>query len=236
MEINKIYNLDCISGMQSIPDSSINTIITSPPYNKKGLSGNKKIGNQIWKKFNIDYSSYNDDIPEGEYLNWQLEVLNECYRVLKNDGSMFYNHKVRRNNNVAHNPYEIIRNSKFNLYQIIIWNRKNSPNIRKDILTPTTEYIFWLTKEKPKVFKSEIPKEFRGEVWEISPQKQSKHPAPFHPMIPELCIKLTTEVGDTILDPFMGIGTTAMKSKELNRNWIGFEIDKSYIDVFETTT
>lgn len=229
MEINKIHNLDCLSGMKNIPDNSINTIITSPPYNKKGLSGKKKIGNQIWSKFNIDYSTYGDDMNEEDYTNWQKEILNECHRILKPDGSMFYNHKVRRNKNIAYNPYELVRDTNFKLYQIIIWNRKNSPNIRKDILTPTTEYIFWLVKEKPKVFKDNIPKEFKSEVWDISPIKQSGHPAPFHPLIPELCIKLTTEEGDLVLDPFMGSGTTANKAKELNRNFIGFEIDSSYI-------
>jgi modification methylase len=221
-----------LTGLNQLEDNCINTIITSPPYNKKGLSGKKKVGNQIWSKFNIDYSCYGDDMNESDYLNWQKELLNECHRVLKPDGSMFYNHKVRRDKNVAYNPYELIRDTNFKLYQIIIWNRKNSPNIRKDILTPTTEYIFWLVKEKPKVFKHQIPKEFRSEVWEISPVKQTGHPAPFHPMIPELCINLTTEIGDLVMDPFMGIGTTATKSKELGRSYIGFEIDKTYIDKF----
>ena len=213
-----------------IPDKYINTTVTSPPYNKKGLLGKKKVGNQIWSKFNIDYHNYGDDMDEFLYQVWQKDVLDECYRILKDDGSLFYNHKVRRNNNIAYNPYDLIKDCKFNLYQIIIWNRKNSPNIRKDILTPTTEYIFWLVKGKPKVYKSNLPKEFRGEVWTIPPIKQSGHPAPFHPLIPELCIKLTTEEGDLVLDPFMGLGTTAKKANELNRNYIGFEIDKTYIN------
>ena len=232
LQLNKIHNIDCLLGLNQLDDSCIDTIITSPPYNKKGLSGKKKIGNQIWSKFNIDYSNYGDDMNEGDYISWQKEILNECWRVLKPDGSMFYNHKVRRDKNIAHNPYELIRDTKFKLYQIIIWNRKNSPNIRKDILTPTTEYIFWLVKDKPKVFKDQIPKEFRSEVWEIPPIKQKGHPAPFHPLIPELCINLTTQVGDLVMDPFMGIGTTAEKSNQLGRNYIGFEIDKTYIDKF----
>lgn len=229
MEINKVHNLDCLQGMKALPDDFINTIITSPPYNKKGLSGKKKIGNQIWKKFNIDYSTWSDDMNEEEYQKWQIDILNECYRILKKDGSMFYNHKIRRDSNIAYNPYEFISKSNFNLYQIITWNRKSSPNVRNDVLTPTTELIFWLVKDKPKVFKNNIPKEYRSEVWEISPIRQSSHPAPFHPLIPELCIKLTTEENDLVLDPFMGIGTTANKSKEFNRNFIGFEIDKNYI-------
>lgn len=222
--------MDCLEGLGKLPDSSIDTIVTSPPYNKKGLSGKKGVGNQIWKKFNIDYNAYGDDMPEEDYQLWQVEILNECFRVLKDSGSMFYNHKMRRCNNVAINPYDIVKCSKFKLYQLIIWNRKNSPNVRNDHLTPTTEYIFWLVKDKPRVFKSEIPKEFRSEVWDISPQKQKGHPAPFHPLIPEICIKLSTKKGDLILDPFMGSGTTAKKALELERNFIGFEIDQTYLD------
>ncbi len=233
MEIDKIHNIDCLVGLKTLPDYSINTIITSPPYNKKGLSGKTKVGNQIWKKFNIDYSNYGDDMIEEHYQAWQVEILNECFRVLKEDGSMFYNHKMRRKDNVAFNPYDIVAKSNFKLYQLIIWNRKNSPNVRNDHLTPTTEYIFWLVKGKPKVFKNQIPKEYRSEVWDIPPIKQKGHPAPFHPLIPELCINLTTNKGDLVLDPFMGSGTTALISKKLLRNFVGFEIDKSYINNFE---
>jgi modification methylase len=229
LKLNKTHNIDCLIGLKGLEDCSVNTIVTSPPYNKKGLSGKTKVGNQIWKKFNIDYSSYGDDMNEEDYQFWQTQILDECFRVLKDDGSLFYNHKMRRKDNVCYNPYDIVSQTPFKLYQLIIWNRKNSPNVRKDHLTPTTEYIFWLVKGKPKVFKDQIPKEFRSEVWEISPIKQTGHPAPFHPLIPELCIKLTTEEGDLVLDPFMGSGTVAKKCEEFGRNWIGFEIDKSYI-------
>ena len=87
---------DCIEGMKELDADSINCIVTSPPYNKKGLLGNVKLGNQIWGKFNIDYDTYGDDMPEDEYQAWMVALLNECYRVIKPDGSIFFNHKPRR--------------------------------------------------------------------------------------------------------------------------------------------
>ena len=66
---------DCIEGMKELDDNSIDCIVTSPPYNKKGLLGNVKLGNQIWGKFNIDYDTYGDDMPEDEYQAWMVEVL-----------------------------------------------------------------------------------------------------------------------------------------------------------------
>ena len=230
IELNKVYNEDCLLGMKKIDENSIDTIVTSPPYNKKGLAGGRQVkGNALWKNFNIDYDEYDDNMIEEEYQKWQVEILNECYRVMKDCGSMFYNHKIRRFKNKAYSPLEWILKSNFKLYQVIIWNRKSSPNQNKAHLLPTTEYIYWLTKDKPKVFKNEIPKEYRKEIWDIKPARNPNHPAPFPELIPELCIKLTTEEKDIVLDPFNGSGTTSSVAESLNRNYIGFEISENYI-------
>lgn len=69
LEFDKLYNLDCIQGMQQLPDNSIDLIVTSPPYN---------IG--------IDYDVYDDNRPWDEYYEWCESWLKECYRILKKDG------------------------------------------------------------------------------------------------------------------------------------------------------
>lgn len=85
-----IFCSDCLQKLKEIDSDSIDCIITSPPYNKKGLSGGRKeVDNNIWKKFNIDYSAYNEDMDESEYQTWQIDVLNECFRVMKPTGSIF---------------------------------------------------------------------------------------------------------------------------------------------------
>ena len=153
---------DCLEVMKTIESNTISCIVTSPPYNKKGLIGKVKLGNQVWKKFNIDYDSYGDDLLESEYQEWMINVLNEMYRIIKPDGSIFFNHKGRRHKNKLHLPTDFISKSKLNVYQLIIWNRLSSPNIRKDVLLPCTEHIYWLTKSKPKFFKNNLPKEFHS--------------------------------------------------------------------------
>ena len=228
-----LEKIDCIEGLKRMPDNSVDCIITSPPYNKKGLLGKIKPGNQIWGKFNIDYSSYDDNMPEDEYQCWQVELLNQCHRVLKSDGSIFYNHKPRRFKNRAYLPWDFIRLSDANLYQLIIWDRRNSPNIRNDVLVPSTEHIYWLCKDKPKVFRDQVSLELRGEVWVIPPERQKLHPAPFPERLVEACMRLTTQEGDLVLDPFMGSGTTALVAERNNRRWMGFDIDEKYIDVSE---
>ena len=222
---------DCLDIMREIESNSISCIITSPPYNKKGLIGKVKPGNQVWKKFNIDYNSYGDDLSEEDYKKWMVDVLNEMKRIIKPDGSIFFNHKPRRRQNKVHLPTDFISQSDLDIYQLIIWNRLSSPNIRKDVLLPCTEHIYWLTKGKPKVFKENIGKEFHSEVWVINPDRNTKHPAPFPKKLVENCMLLTTEEGDMCLDPFLGSGTSAIISKKLNRDFIGIEIDEKYVNL-----
>lgn len=221
---------DCLDVMREIPSDTISCIVTSPPYNKKGLIGKVKPGNQVWKKFNIDYESYGDDLNEDDYAQWMIDILNEMKRIIKPNGSIFFNHKPRRHKNKVHLPTDFISKSDLDLYQLIIWNRLSSPNIRKDVLLPCTEHIYWLTKGKPKVFKEQIPKEFHSEVWVINADRNTLHPAPFPKKLVENCILLTTEENDLCLDPFLGSGTSAIVSKNLNRNFIGIEIDQKYMD------
>jgi modification methylase len=228
-----IIQKDCIEGLKQLQSGTVDCIITSPPYNKKGLLGNVKLGNQIWGKFNIDYNTYGDDMPEDEYQAWMVAFLDECYRVIKDDGSVFFNHKPRRHKNRCYLPTDFITHSKVELYQLIIWDRRNSPNIRNDVLVPCTEHIYWFCKKKPKVFRDAVDSQYRSEVWIIPPERQGKHPAPFPPQLVKNCIQLTTEEGNLVLDPFMGSGTTAIVARELKRTWMGFEIDDKYIQIAE---
>jgi site-specific DNA-methyltransferase (adenine-specific) len=230
--MEKLILGDCLNEMAKIESNSIDTIVTSPPYNKKGLAGGKvKPGNQVWKKFNIDYSSYDDNLSESDYIEWMVEVLNEMKRIIKPTGSIFFNHKPRRHNNKVFLPTDFISKSDLSLYQLIIWNRLSSPNIRKDVLLPCTEHIYWLTKGKPKTFKENIDKTFHSEIWTINPDKGSKHPAPFPEKLVENCVLLTTEMNDIILDPFMGSGTSAVVAKKLERNFVGIELDENYLTI-----
>jgi site-specific DNA-methyltransferase (adenine-specific) len=227
---NITHNIDVLDGLRSLDDNSIDTIITSPPYNKKGLAGGKiKTGNQIWGKFNIDYDVYSDDMDEQDYQNWQIDILNECHRVLKPGGSMFYNHKNRRYKCKEYTPHEWIVKSDINLFQTIIWNRNNSPSINNTHLMPVYEYIFWMTKTQktPKIYRDRL--DTIKDIWNISPSRNKKHPATFPEKLVENCSLLTTNEGDTILDIFSGIGTTSKVCKKLNRNFIGFEISNEYI-------
>ena len=78
------FNEDCMVGMARYPDKYFDLIITSPPYN---LGEEHHTGNKRFKP----YETYVDDMPECDYQYWQRNVINECFRLLKDDGSMFIN-------------------------------------------------------------------------------------------------------------------------------------------------
>jgi len=226
-ELNKIYCMDCLEGLKKIPDNSVDLVVTSPPYNKG--SADRKIGKtDSWKKANIGYGDFKDNLPERKYQEWQKNVLKECIRVLKPSGSIFYNHKPRIINHTIISPFEWL--SKFLIKQRIVWLRNGSPTLEPIRFMPNTEDIFWIIKERktPKFTGSAFN---YGEVWKINVKSEKEHPAPFPIELPRRCIKSCTNERDIVLDPFIGSGTTALASQQLNRNFIGFEINPEYCKI-----
>lgn len=236
LELNKIYCCDVLEGLKQLDNESIDLIITSPPYNKMGLNGEQKGVKWVGT---IDYGNNKniDNKPEDEYQEWQIKILNECFRVLKKDGSMFYNHKNRiiKGKGEISNPYSWIIKSPFKVRQEIIWDRGSTNDVNRRRYLPTTEKIFWLTKsDKPK-FDRKIDTPFKKEVWSFPFKTNTEHPAPFPIDMPNNiihCIQSNNECL-TILDPFMGSGTVAVSALQFNCNYIGFELFPEYIELSE---
>lgn len=231
--INTVVQGDCLEGMKLIPDNSVDLVVTSPPYNKNGFRGKRDTskGKGRWSGADIMYGDYGDDLSEDEYKDWQIKILNECFRVIKPTGSIFYNHKIRRANHKASHPFEWIGKSRCTFYQQIIWNRLSSCDGNIGYLTPITELLFWLTKEKPSVYQK--IKGFDCEIWNFPPETNTKHPAPFPIKLTDICLQMTTKEDDIVLDPFMGSWTTARACKDLGRNFIGFELSEEYCKIGE---
>ena len=211
---------DCLELMKDIPDKSIDAVVTSPPYNKQGVGGSLVA--------RVKYIDNIDTMNEEEYQEWQVRILDECYRI---SNSMFYNHKIRYQNGIGIHPMKWILNTKWNLHQEIIWNRKITGNIRGWRCWNIEERIYWLTKTSVPELSQELAQ--LTSVWDIRPERDNEHPAPFPIEIPKRCIMLGSKEGDTILDPFMGSGTTGVACVETGRNFIGMEIEPKYFEIAE---
>jgi site-specific DNA-methyltransferase (adenine-specific) len=140
---------------------------------------------------------------------------------------MFYNHKNRIVKGTVVSPLEWIKKTPFNINQIIIMNLKSTANVDKRRFFPVYELIYVLTKEKGLKLNNH---ECLTDAWEVKKvsRKVSGHPATFHEEVPRRCIEASTVVGDIVLDPFVGSGTTCKVAKSLNRKYIGFEISEEY--------
>ena len=126
LEVNKIYNMDCVEGLKLLDDNSVDLIITSPPYN---------VG--------IKYDSWNDFMPWMEYLSWCRKWLTECFRVLKDDGRICINHYLAFSSKVDEKcqfPLFDFRNIMneigYVVHKLAIWN---DPTMKK--LTAWGSYL-----------------------------------------------------------------------------------------------
>lgn len=215
-----LFNSDCLEQMKGIEDCSIDLIITSPPYN---LGNNHHTGNNRHK-------SYEDNMPEQEYQNWQIQVLMHCWRVLKPTGSMFYNHKNRIKDGIQISPYQWILKTNFIVKQELVWEN-GSQNFDKIRFYPMTERVYWLAKSPDtKLLNTINHKDYFNRI-EWKPVKtKGLHKRAFPLQMP-LDIISCFPMSKIILDPFMGSGTVGIACLNLDKDFIGIEIDKTYYDI-----
>jgi len=232
----EIYNDDFIT-TRCIEENSIDLIVTSPPYN-----------------VDIRYNSYDDKIPYNIYLEFTERWLEKAYKLLKDDGRFCLNIPLDKNKGGQQSVYaDIISIAKkigFKYHSTIIWNEQN--------ISRRTAWGSWLSATAPYVIapvemiailykkrwkklsgsrRSDVTrKEFldwTNGVWNFTGESKTKvgHPAPFPVELPKRCIKLFTFVGDTVLDPFLGSGSTLIACVITNRRGIGIDIDKNYCEL-----
>lgn len=210
--------MDCLEGLKELADESVDLIITSPPYN---LGKSHHTGNNRFKA----YTDYDDNMPEELYQKWQTKILNECFRVLKHNGSMWYNHKNRIRNGEQIEPYRWLYNTPFIIKQEIVW-QNGSQNFDKCRIYPMTERVYWLTKDtKTKLFNSIN----HHDIFTRTEWQPVKTKGVFKRAYPEKMVEDIINCfpdSKVILDPFSGSGTTCYVAKRMNKDYIGFELSK----------
>ena len=217
-----LVNGDCLEVMDKMIEKGVKVdlIITSPPYNIGKMHSNK-----------IQVGTYSgNDMKEEDYQQWQIEVMNKCYMLLKDNGSMFYNHKIRIKNGVGIHPFAWVSKTKFIFKQEITWDMGKSANCDKIRFFPFSERIYWLVKTpKAKLFN----KENLSDVWRVVPTHKRKDIGHIAVMPTDICGNILQAFPKdvVILDPFMGSGTTGVVCKNLDRNFIGIELDENYYNI-----
>lgn len=209
MEINKIYNEDCLEGIQKIASASIDTIITDPPY-FIGMTHNGKKGN------------YNDLIIMKPFFD---SLFSEFSRVIKENGKVYIFCDWR-----TYAFYYPLLLKHISVRNMLVWDKISGPGSSYAF---THELILFAEKDTPYMKRSNI---FRIPGFSAGAKKtngEMLHPTQKPVEVIEKLITDSTKEGDLVLDCFMGSGTTAVAAKKLNRNFIGFEIQEKYITISE---
>lgn len=245
---HKIINGDS-RDMKEIEDESVHLVITSPPYwQLKDYGSGEQIG------FNDSYESYINNLN----LVWQecYRVLNPGCRLCVNIGDQFARSVYYGRYKVIPIRTEIIKFCEsigFDYMGAIIWQKKTTTNTtggasvmgsfpfpRNGIISIDYEFILLFKKlgtpktpdkklkELSKMTKEEW-KEFFSGHWYFGGAKQDGHIAMFPEELPKRLVKMFSFVGDTILDPFLGSGTTSLAGRNLNRNSVGYEINPEFL-------
>lgn len=215
---------DCLKELERLETGSIHCVVTSPPYNlnkKASGGGSSKRGYDGW---------YPDDMPEEEYQAQQTGVVKRLSEITT--GSVFYNHRVRyawhsRNkyrlaNNIYHPLHWL---SDLPIWCEIVWDRGGTSGHANGRFRLADERIYQINK--PHVFHDKG----YSTVWRIHPSKNDGHVCSFPEELVERCILSCSNPGDTILDPYMGSGTTGVVAKRLGRKFIGIEKDETYFNI-----
>lgn len=232
----KIFENDFLTVDLSPWRGKINLIVTSPPYN---------VG--------IDYNSHDDSSSYEDYLEFSRKWLTKAYDLLADDGRMCLNIPLDKNKNGLRSVYaDIVTIAKevgFKYQSTIIWNEQNisrrtawgswlsasAPYVIAPVETIVLLYKHqWKRKSKgTSTIEKEQFIEWTNGVWTFNGENRKKigHPAPFPVELPRRCIKLFSFEEDTVLDPFLGSGSTLIAALEEGRQGIGVEIDSSYVEL-----
>lgn len=220
----------------SLKPNTIDLIVTSPPYN-----------------VDIAYTEYKDGDSYEQYLDFSKKWLKQAYKVLKDDGRLCLNVALDKNKggqrSVAADLTVLAKKTGFNYHSTIIWNEGNISRrtawgsfksaSAPYVIAPVEVIILLYKKQWKKLSKgfSDISKQefmdWTNGLWTFNGESKKRigHPAPFPLELPRRCIKLFSYVGDTVLDPFLGSGTTLIAAHLYKRNGVGIEIDKGYFDL-----
>jgi len=249
--------VDALIGLSSIPDNSVDLVVTSPPY--------------------ADIRNSYDGVKASNYVEWFLPFAQQILRVLKSTGSFILNidDKCEDGERIPYS-FELVlelRKFGFKFIDTVIWTKKNGApkgNRRRsnyfenifhfaksidykwlpdDIRTPYSPASIRRAKKpiKQNVSNREGRVTTTYKTWNLHPKGawptnvitfpkdngKTPHVAPFHPDLPKHFILAHTEPGDLVLDPFAGRGTTLVVAHSLGRSYIGFDLKPEYVRLGE---
>lgn len=229
--------------MEDVPDQAVQSVITSPPYydlKDYGHEGQIGAGDSSYEEFHSRLST----------------VWEECYAKLRNDGTMWIvaDTVMGEKGDIRLLPHHIVKRAReigFRHQETVIWYKPTSlAGMNPKILANKKEFILLFSKNENPKFDTRIELENSvedpaviegaqlGNIWRFPVKRGSLgknilHKAPFPLELVKRMMRLSTDVGDSVLDPFLGSGTTACAALELEREIYGYEINQEFRSIIE---
>ena len=240
MDINRIIQGNCIDVLKLLPNESVDLIFADPPYNLQ-------LKNKLKRPDNSKVNAVNDDWDKfssfEEYDKFTYDWILECKRILKSNGTIWIIGSY-------HNIFRVgktVQDIGFWILNDIIWRKSNPmPNFKGTRFTNAHETLIWASKEEKSKYKFnyDAMKSLNGDLqmrsdWILpicSGKERLKingnkvHSTQKPESLLSRIILSSTNIGDVVLDPFLGSGTTAAVAKRYSRNWLGIEKENRYIE------
>ena len=221
MELNKIYNENCLDTMAKMPDNYIDLTVTSPPYNMRlRVRNGEYTTREKSEHFSKKYDFFSDDLPIIEYFVFHSNCLKELLRVSK---TILWNIQIVTGNKEA--VFKIIGDYCLHIKDVIIWDKGHGqPAMHENCINKATEMILILESEASAGRTLKRAYFDRGtftDIIRINSERNNIHGATFPTKLAKKLINSFSKEGDLVYDPFMGSGTTAKAAHLLKRNMLG---------------
>jgi len=251
--VNQIVHGDVMDFLKKMPDASVDLIVADPPYNLSqggnwswsGAKGLQGFGGK-WSKVMENW----DNMPLQDYFSFTLAWLTEAKRVLKPSGSIWI-FGTYHNTGIINVAFQIL---EIEIINEIVWYKRNAfPNLSGRRFTASHETLLWghVGGKKRKYYfdypgskawfdsSDQIKKQDKQmrTVWDIPNNKErrelqfGKHPTQKPLSICKRIVSLSSKENDLVVSPFAGVGSECLAAAELNRRYIGIELDEAYVDI-----
>ncbi len=215
---------DAIDGLKSLGDSSVDLIVTDPPYNLAAPGRSTKLRGKVVPTMKA-WGAWDHRHPFDHDL-LILQVLRESWRVLKPGGALYMFSSTQNAGYFVRKAEE--RGFVFRS-QLALIKKNPLPSWSKSSWRSAHEVCFYVTKGRPTTFNFLSQSELVNVYSHWSRKKETRHPTEKPLELIERIVRVSSSTGDLVVDPFLGSGTTAVAAKKLGRRFVGFDLSEEYL-------
>jgi len=226
-----LINGDCIDVLKKINDNSVHLILTDPPYNLGQFMLNRNTNLKKMRENQFAYAGW-DNLPYDEWLKDMDIFFKESSRIIIKGGSLLVFMSIIKVESII----TLAEKNGFYYKTTGIWHKTNPMprNMNLHFVNSTEAWIYFTKGTNTGTFNNKgklVHDFFETSLTTKSEKKYGKHPTQKPIKLIDNLISLLSNEGDIVVDPFIGSGTTGVSCKKLNRNFIGIEADKEYVDI-----